>query len=194
MRSTISASFPSYTAYSEALKALDSSYLEAVPRPAIGIGRVEYSQNPVAELHSTRRHDWITRSGISGMAIGCATAFMAMGSIEGREIMYLGFLPIAGAYMGLGIGLLSGMGLASLFKVEQVRDASSQIRISDLFERPFVISVPVVNASEFEKAKQLLERHGAASISVSQSHSNENKDQRQAEACIVEEKLLKLTA
>ena len=164
--------------------ALANSKLRASIRSS-GVASEALAARPIGKLKNKRRHNLITRLGITGMLIGCLAAFYNLPALHavGRELMFLAFVPIGGAYVGLGLGLMMAMLLADLFKLDNSPGVDSNVYLGNVLENDFLLSVAVGNTDEFKRAQSLLVQCGAILMSVKAASniestiSNESKNE-----------------
>ncbi len=159
----IHAAFASHSDAAKAINRLTDLHFAAGQFSVIGED-CDAFRDATASLRSLRVPRLIFQLGLAGAVAGCAAGFLGLPNIPARETMFLLMVPISAAFVGTAVGLMSGMFIGGILKLDEIPASEAEVRLGSPTAGDLAVSVAVESDAQAQVVQQVFISCGAKSV------------------------------
>lgn len=123
-------------------------------------------RDATAALRSLKVPRLIFQLGLAGAVAGCLAGFVGLPNIPARETMFLLMVPISASFVGTAVGLLTGMFIGGILKLDEIPATEAEVRIGAPAAGDLAVSVSVQSAAEAKTVQDVFVSCGAKSVMI----------------------------
>lgn len=159
----IHAAFGSHADAAKAINLLTDLHFAAGQFSVIGED-CDAFRDATASLRSLKVPRLIFQLGLAGAVAGCAAGFLGLPNIPARETMFLLMVPISAAFVGTAVGLMSGMFIGGILKLDEIPACEAEVRLGSPAAGDLALSVAVESDAQSQTVQQVFISCGAKSV------------------------------
>lgn len=119
-----------------------------------------------AALQSTRCDQMIFWAGIIGAGLGCLSGFLGLPHFPERNLYYLMFVPLGAALSGTAVGMIMGMLIGGVLRLDDIPNYEANVRLGEISEGALSMAVAFNSDEERCELVQILASHNPTYVAA----------------------------